>query len=70
MCVELPKRYQAAYEVAPELCLLSRDIIYKPVPVDVASTLELNHVKSTGASLRDQYDITFVHIGGLKIKKL
>ena len=36
----------AAYEVAAELCLLSQVIIYKPVPVDVASTLEVNHVKS------------------------
>ena len=35
----------AAYEVAAELCLLSQVIIYKPVPVDVASTLEVNHVK-------------------------
>ena len=46
MCAELPRRSQAAYEVAAELCLLSQDIIYKPVPVDVASTLELNHVNS------------------------
>ena len=28
-----------------ELCLLSLVIIYKPVPVDVASTVEVNHVK-------------------------
>ena len=46
MCVELPTRSQATYEVAAELCLLSQDIIYKPVPVDLASTLEVNHVKS------------------------
>ena len=45
MCAGLPRRSQAAYEVAVELCLLSQDIIYKPIPVDVASTLEVNHVK-------------------------
>ena len=27
-------------------------------------------VEITGSSLRDQYDNTFVHIGGLKIKKI
>ena len=36
----------AAYEVVAELCLLSQVIIYKLVPMDVASTLEVNHVKS------------------------
>ena len=36
----------ATYEVAAELSLLSQVIIYKPVPMDVASTLEVNHVKS------------------------
>ena len=35
----------AAYEVVVELCLLSQVIIYKLVPVDVASPLEVNHVK-------------------------
>ena len=44
MCTELP-RISAAYEVVAELCLLSQVIIYKPVHVDVASTLEVNHVK-------------------------
>ena len=39
------QKISAAYEVAAELCLLSQVIIYKPVPVDVASTLEVNHVK-------------------------
>ena len=36
----------AAYEVAVELCLLFQVIIYKLVLMDVASTLEVNHVKS------------------------
>ena len=40
------QKISAAYEVATELCLLSQVIIYKPVPMDVASTLEVNHVKS------------------------
>ena len=40
------QKISATYEVAAELCLLSQVIIYKPVPVDVASTLEVNHVKS------------------------
>ena len=40
------QKISAAYEVAAELCFLSQVIIYKPVPVDVASTLEVNHVKS------------------------
>ena len=40
------QKISAAYEVAAELCLLSQVIIYKPVPMDVASTLEVNHVKS------------------------
>ena len=40
------QKISAAYEVAAELCLLSQVIIYKSVPVDVASTLEVNHVKS------------------------
>ena len=40
------QKISAAYEVVVELCLLSQVIIYKPVPVDVASTLEVNHVKS------------------------
>ena len=46
VCVEFPRRSQVAYQVAAELCLLSQAIIYKPVPVDVASPLEVNHVKS------------------------
>ena len=45
MCTGLPRRSQATYEVAAKLCLLSQDIIYKPIPVDVASTLEVNHIK-------------------------
>ena len=40
------QKISAAYEVAAELCLLFQVIIYKPVPVDIASTLEVNHVKS------------------------
>ena len=40
------QKISASYEVAVELCLLSQVIIYKPVPVDVASTLEVNHIKS------------------------
>ena len=40
------QKISAAYEVATELCLLFQVIIYKLVPVDVASTLEVNHVKS------------------------
>ena len=44
--MEFRRRSLAAYEVAVELCLLSQVIIYKPVPMDVASTLEVNHVKS------------------------
>ena len=40
------QKISAAYEVVVELCLPSQVIIYKPVPVDVASTLEVNHVKS------------------------
>ena len=40
------QKISATYEVAAELCLLSQVIIYKPVPVDVASTLEVNHIKS------------------------
>ena len=40
------QKISAAYEVVVELCLLSQVIIYKLVPVDVASTLEVNHVKS------------------------
>ena len=40
------QKISAAYEVAGELCLLSQVIIYKPISVDVASTLEVNHVKS------------------------
>ena len=39
------QKISAAYEVAAKLCLLSQVIIYKPVPMDVASTLEVNHVK-------------------------
>ena len=46
VCAEFPRRSQAAYQVAAELCLLSQDIILKPVPVDVVSTLEVNHIKS------------------------
>ena len=44
MC-EVTQNISAAYEVAVELCLLSQVIIYKLVPMDVASTLEVNHVK-------------------------
>ena len=40
------QKISAAYEIAEELCLPSQVIIYKPVPVDVASTLEVNHIKS------------------------
>ena len=40
------QKISAAYEVAVELCLLFQVIIYKLVPVDVSSTLEVNHVKS------------------------
>ena len=40
------QKISAAYEVAIELCLLFQVIIYKPVPMDIASTLEVNHVKS------------------------
>ena len=40
------QKISAAYEVAAELCLLFQVIIYKPVFVDIASTLEVNHVKS------------------------
>ena len=43
---KVTQKILATYEVAVELCLLSQVIIYKPVPVDVASTLEVNHVKS------------------------
>ena len=39
------QKISAAYEVVAELCLLSQAIIYKPVPMDVASSLEVNHVK-------------------------
>ena len=44
MCVELPRRSLAAYAVQQN-CVLSQDII-KHSFVDVASTLEVNHVKS------------------------
>ena len=40
------QKISATYEVAAELCLLSQVIIYKLVPMVVASTLEVNHVKS------------------------
>ena len=30
----------------------------------------MDGVVGTGVSPRDQYDFTFIHIGGLKIKKL
>ena len=43
---KVTKKISATYEVAVELCLLSQVIIYKPVPMDIASTLEVNHVKS------------------------
>ena len=39
------QKISTAYEVVVELCLLSQVIIYKPVPMDVASTLEVSHVK-------------------------
>ena len=42
---EVTQKISAAYEVAVELCLLSQVIIYKPIPMDVASTLEVNHIK-------------------------
>ena len=43
---EVTQKILVAYEVAAEMCLLFQVIIYKPVPVDVTSTLEVNHVKS------------------------
>ena len=43
---EVTQNISAAYEVVVELCLLSQVIIYKPILVVVASTLEVNHVKS------------------------
>ena len=44
MSAELPRRSLAAYAVQQN-CVLSQDII-KHSSVDVASTLEVNHVKS------------------------
>ena len=43
MSAELPRRSLAAHQVAAELCTLSR--YNKHSSVDVASTLEVNHVK-------------------------
>ena len=52
----------ATYEVAAELCLLSQVIIYKPVPVDVASTLEVNLLRpgnSQATTTRDSPQSAF-----------
>ena len=47
MCVRsFPEDLKVAYQAAAELCLLSQDIISKPILVEVASPLEVNHVKS------------------------
>ena len=43
MSAELPRRSLAAHQVAAKLCTLSR--YNKHSSVDVASTLEVNHVK-------------------------
>ena len=43
MSVELPRRSLAAYAVQQN-CVLSQDIL-KHSSVDVASTLEVNHIK-------------------------
>ena len=45
MSAELPRRSLAAY-VLQQNCVLSQDIIQKHSSVDIASTLEVNHVKS------------------------
>ena len=45
MCVEFPRR-SLLHRVIAELCLLSQDINRNTVPVDVASLLEVSHVKS------------------------
>ena len=45
MSAELPRRSLATQQVAAELCTLSR--YNKHSSVDVASTLEVNHIKTS-----------------------